>query len=339
MKRTLYSVHKWLALLFALPFLVSSLTGLVMTLETKPGPLQATSEMPISVPDVLQNLTAQRPGAQITRVNFSERALTAYVKTDEMSLVTIDRANGVIISEENPMKNIFMLSKMIHETFFMKGTGKVIVAICGLGLVLVILSGFIYWAKKNIGLQIKSLYLTGKLTKLKDLHVMIGLIVLLPLLYAGGTGFLIELNKYFWSDKAFEIHTKPTSCSFDQQLSVLRSLELDGGRINFCRPDYPYLTYINKAGSREITPEGVVVQSVARSDWRDNFYFRKHHFVHLHGGDDFGALKFPYRLTLSIGLLLLNFTGLFLWWKKRKGRLSANRSFDIPNSITSTKAL
>jgi hypothetical protein len=102
---------------------------------------------------------------------------------------------------------------------------------------------------------------------------------------------------------------------------------------------YPYLTYINKTGSREITPDGVEVQSEARSDWRDNFYFRKHHFVHLHGGDEFGIMKTPYRITLSTGLLLLNFTGPFLWWKKRKSRLSAKQSFGISNSKTLTKAI
>lgn len=339
MKSTLYSVHKWLALVFALPFIVSALTGLVMTLETRPEPLKASNAMVISVPDVLQKLKDERPAASITRVNFSDRTVTAYLKTDEMNLVTVDRADGTIISEVNPMKNIFMLSKMVHETFFMKSTGKIIVAICGFALTLVVLSGFFFWAKRKFAFQVKSLYFKGKLTKLKDLHLMVGLIVLLPLLYAGGTGFLIELNKLFWSDNSFEAHTVPTSCSFDQQIALLRNVKLDGGRINFCRPDYPYLTYINKEGSREFTPDGVVAQTVARTDWKGNFYFRKHHFVHLHGGDDFGAFKTPYRLLLSAGLLLLNFTGLFLWWKKRKGRLSANLSFDISNSTTLTKAI
>lgn len=339
MKRTLYSVHKWLALVLALPFLVLSVTGLLMTLQPKPEPLPLKDVTYLSVPDLLQKLQLERPKATITRVNFNDQSLTAYVKADDLSLITIERETGSIIKEENPMRNIFFLSKTIHETFFMKSTGKVIVALCGLGLTLVLLSGFFYWAKKNFLPQIASLYKNGKFKKLKDLHVMAAMIFMLPLLYAGSMGFLIELNKLFWNDNPVLAHEKPTSCSFDQQINVLRTLKLDGGRINFCRADYPYLTYINKAGSREITPEGLVVQTVARSDWAGNFYFRKHHFVHLHSGDEFGIFKTPYRLVLSLGLLILNFTGLFIWWKKRKGQLPLDKAFDISNPLTSTKAL
>lgn len=316
MKKTLYSVHKWLALFFSIPFFVLALTGIVMTLEPKSNSKLGIKN-PLPLHTVLQKYHQENPESHITRVNFNDETATLYVKAGDMKHVTIERGEGKIIKEENPLLNPFKFSKTMHESFFLKGPGKNLVAICGLGLLLVLLSGFFYWSKKNFLSQIINLLKRGKISKAKDLHVMAGLLLILPLLFSASTGFLIELNKLFWTDKKFDEHIRPSACTFSEQLEVIRSINPEAGRINFCRPDYPYMTLISKTESKEITPAGQVVQTVQKENWSENFFYRKHHFVHLHGGDEFGAVKTPYRLYNGLGFLLLNLTGILIWWKKR----------------------
>lgn len=307
MKINVFKVHKWLALGLSLPFLILATTGLVMTLETKEPSQDQMIFSPVPLEVILKTVQDIYPSAAITRVNFNDQSVTAYVKDNTLRHVTVGRLDGKVIKDIEAMSNPFYAAKMIHESLLLNKTGKVIVALCGLGLFLVLMSGFFYWWGRKLNFKLK---------RLKDLHILVGLLFLIPLSFASSMAFLIELNTLFWKDVPLLPHTKPTTCTFEAQLSLIKEMELTGGRINFCRPGHPYLTYINKQGSQDFTPAGEVVQNVLKSNWQDNFYFRKHHFVHLHSGDEFGVFKTPYRLLIGLSLLTLTISGFFMWRKK-----------------------
>jgi len=307
MKTTLFKVHKWLALCLSLPFIILAFTGIVMTLETKAPAQNQMIFAPVPLEVILSNVQKLYPKASITRVNFNDQSAMVYVKDDVLRHVTVGRLDGKIMKDIEAMSNPFYAAKMIHESLLLSKPGKVIIALCGLGLFIVLLSGFFYWWGRKFQFNFK---------RLKDIHILVGLLFIIPLGFASSMAFLIELNTLFWSDKPLLPHTAPVSCTFEDQLSLIGKMELAGGRINFCRKDYPYLTYITKQGSQDFTPEGEIVLNVSKSDWQDTFYFRKHHFVHLHSGDEFGSFKTPYRLLIGFSLLTLTFSGFFMWRKK-----------------------
>lgn len=318
MKKNLYFIHKWLSLCFALPFLILAITGLMMSLEPKKTSSHQKVDSPLPLHQILVEIQKKYPDANISRAQFTPETATLFVRGEELTLVTVYRKDGKILKEENPYKNIFFLSKQIHESFLLGNTGKMIVALCGFFLILVLLSGFFFWLKKSFIQQIKLLFKNGKLSRPRDLHIMGGLFGLFFLLFAGGTGFLIELNTLFWRNQDRVQHDRPEQCTFEQQVSVIQRINPLKGRINFCTKDSPYLTYISKDSLTEFTPSGEAVLTVDKNQWQSHQFYRKHHFVELHGGDFFGPIKTSYRLFTGTMLILLNVTGIILFLKKRR---------------------
>lgn len=319
MKRNLFLVHKWIALVFALPLLILALTGLVISFTPKNEVPQRKGGETRPLVEVLDTIHAQSPELNIGRVNFSAASITIMGRGNAGTrLITIDRSSGEVIKNMAPKEDPFVFNKLVHESFLMQGFGKKLVAFSGLALFLVLLSGTFFWIKENFWQQLKNLYQARSLRRLRSFHIMLGITVLIPLLFTAGTGFLIEMNGLFFSDAIPREHLRPQKCSWNQQMMVLENLDTRGrGTIFMCRTDHPYLTFTDSQGSHQITPTGEEVLFIPREDWTKTSAPRKHFFVEWHGGEKFGPLGMLYNWLNSVSVLALIISGALMWWRKR----------------------
>lgn len=310
--RQIFLVHKWLSLIFSLPLIIAAVTGFMLAIAPKherPAQIIQSSSM-LSVFEILGQLRSAHPEAHFMRANFSDDSVIVMMKEKEMRLLKIDRASGRVLSNTNPTDDIFVLSKIIHESLLLQAPGKHIVAISGIGLFIILITGMIFsW---------KRLFKMRSFRKLKEFHILIGVLFLIPLLFASVSGTLIEYNNFFFADKKPIGHTRPDSCSWKQSLTVIKSHAQQRGMIMFCRPGQPYITISGRDGSRQYTPSNEEVLFVARDDWSGQRGSRKHWFVHWHGGENFGKFEFAYQLVASIPLLILIISGLIMWLRKKK---------------------
>lgn len=325
MKKILYQVHKWLSLIFVLPLLILSITGLILAIRPTSDQVTGHIASPVSLSQILSKVHHEREEATISRIKFTEHFATLYVEEENLHLVTYNRANGELVSDIDRTTDPFYWAVMIHESLVLGKAGKIIVAISGVGLVLVLLSGFFFWQRKNLFSQLKHLFSKGKWSKIKDLHLMMGMMILLPLLFQASTGFMIEFNSLVFSDKELIPHIAPSGCTIDQQIALLNKIELGKkGQLRLCKPGFPYVQVIEKSQTRQLTPQGEEVLVVKDSEWLKSPFLRKSFFVHWHDGENFSFMELPYNALNGMGLLILCVTGVCLWYFKRQRRLAKN---------------
>lgn len=132
-RKTCFQIHKWLSLLFSLPFVLLALSGFIISLKPEPQPLNIKSPVPII--DVLLKLQSKRSHWSFPRVNFNRDYFTFYgLHSENLKLLTIERRNGSLVSEEDPSENIFFSFQTLHESFYFETFGKRLVGLSGLGL-------------------------------------------------------------------------------------------------------------------------------------------------------------------------------------------------------------
>lgn len=317
--RNIYLIHKWLSLIFGLPLIVMAITGFVLAIAPKDQRPQVSQTLkPIEVSALLKQARVLFPKAQFMRAGFSEEQLTIMMKDGDVRLLKIDRASGNVLSNTKPTDDFFVLNKIIHESFLLQGPGKNFVALSGIALFLILISGTIFWMKNKFRREFKALFSVQSFKSIKKFHVFIGVLFLLPLLFASVSGTLIEWNNFFMSDNKPIAHERPLKCDWDDVLEVVQNHARGKGTIMFCRPDQPYLFISGQRGITQFTPDGKEVLFVPKDDWAGNRGTRKHWFVHWHGGENFGSFEFPYQLLSSLPLLILGITGFMIWMRKKR---------------------
>lgn len=318
MKKNLFLIHKWLALVFSLPLLVMAITGLIMSFSPKNPPARVAT--PASVADTVEITKIRYPELNFVRLIYNPSTITLMARDKaETKLITVDRGTTKILKEINPKEDPFIFSKIVHESFLLQGFGKKLVAFSGLALTLILLSGTFFWIRKSFFKDVKRLYRIDNLSRLKGFHIALGLTLFLPLLFASVTGFMIEFNSAFFQNAVARPHEKPMACTWPQQVSLLYKLRVTGrGNIFFCRPDHPYLMWNDERGTHQLAPNGEEVLFVEKNDWRKLPGTRKHFFVHWHGGENFGFMELPYLWANSLSLGLLIVSGFLMWLKKKR---------------------
>lgn len=316
MMKNIYFIHKWLSLIFLIPFILLAISGLVIAFKPRPD---FDIKKPLPLEEILANLRQERPQTRFARINFDDQHLVVYAIKDSLTLMTIERGNGKVLIEEDPELNPFFFAQTIHESFYLEDLGRNLVAISGIGLCFVLLSGFFFWLRKNLLIKLKKLFKQGRISKVKDLHLMVGIVCLIPLLFSAITGSLIGLNSYFFSkDRVALKHVFPEGCTFEQQMEVLKKVSLsEKGIIFSCRDGSPYMNFIDEKGVRKITPTGKVVLEIGRDKLEDSSFLRHQFFVDLHSGEDFGVIRNPYNLLIGLSLVLLSYTGIAIFLGRR----------------------
>lgn len=316
-RKKLYFIHKWLSLIFAIPFILLALSGLVIAFRPKPSTLDVKN--PVSLVEVLKKLKKEREDWSFPRVNYTNDYFVVYAKKlSELKLLTIERESGNIIKEEYADRNFYFSFQTLHESLFLEDSGRLIVGLSGWALIIVLITGLVFWLKNKFMSQIIRLYKNGSLLRMKDLHLLMGVSILCPLIFAGITGFLIHYNSYFYSDGLSRHHSDPLPCTFSQQIQFLEGLKLGKeGVYKACGPDRPYFTIVNDAGIMQMSVKKDLLLNVPRENWKDSEYLRAQHFNRLHSGDFFLELRSFYNVVIGGGLLMLTITGLFIWKRKQ----------------------
>lgn len=292
-----------------------AITGFMLAIAPKhdhSSPPKYSSLLPVF--EILDQQRREHPEAQFMRANFSQDSVMVMLREKGVRLIKIDRASGHVLSNTKPTDDIFVLAKIIHESFFLQGFGKNLVAISGIALFIILLSGIIYSLKRLMKMR--------TVKNLKEFHIVLGVAALLPLVFASASGTLIEYNNFFFADNKQIPHVKPASCSWNDSMAVVKSRANERGMIMFCRPDHPYISISGKDGYREFTPFDLEVLFVPKADWSGQRGTRKHWFVHWHGGENFGKFAFTYQLLTSIPLLILIISGLIIWFRKHKRKIA-----------------
>lgn len=318
LKRWLYVTHKWISLILAFPFLLLSISGLIIAFRPELKTLDV--KRPVPLENVLQELHQAREGWSFPRVNFTRDYFIIYGrKNDVLKLLTVERNFGIIIHEELADRNFFFNAQTLHESLFLHDVGRMIVGYSGIGLVIVIVTGFGFWLKFNFLNQIKRLFINGSLRKFKDLHLIIGTIVFVPLIFAAITGFLIHYNSFFYDDEIEKSFESFQNCTFDHHIQFLRNVDLgSNGIIKFCTSERPYFTLVNETGIKKLSLNNETISEVSKADWTQSEYLRALEFNRLHSGVFLAMLSGPYNFLIGAGLIILNLTGIYIWWKKIK---------------------
>ncbi|MFP5490489.1 MAG: PepSY domain-containing protein [Bacteriovoracia bacterium] len=320
MNRKIYWLHKHLALVFSLPLLLMAISGFIITLapegerppELAPASVAKIFESAISKSEKIQiaRLMMRGPGGSQPHLMVSEN--------DQRKLIWLenDEWREKILSDD-----FFYLNKHFHEGFLIPGIGKKIVAVSGLGLFFIVLSGCLFWLITTpVWTRTKRLWLERR-ARLSTWHILLGLLLGIPLLFQSITGSLIELNSLIWSDQPSITHEKPASCSIEEQKNLLTSLESEVTFAFLCRPGEPYVWVRTKSGTiTRYTPTGVPVMSYGAEKWQGSALTRKGYFVGLHEGKFLGEWHHLYNRIMGLALLFFTLSGLWIWLKKRLAR-------------------
>lgn len=313
-RKICFQIHKWLSLFFSLPFLLLAISGFIISLKPEPRPLNVKSPVPIA--DVLLKLRSERSNWTFPRVNFNRDYFTVYgLHEGDLKLLTVERRTGSLISEEDPSRNIFFSFQTMHESFYLETFGKRLVGLSGFGLALVILSGILFWTRKAVLAQIQKLFTLKSIKTLKGLHLLMGVGLSVPLLYAALTGFMIVFDPYREKITPF---TEPEVCTLDVSLMTIRKLFIgERGTLLICRPQN-LITLINEQGIVKMLPSGEKVFSTSKSAWSSSSILRRQFFTNLHDGSFFGVFRSAYNFIIGLSLLLLTSTGLWIWLRKTR---------------------
>lgn len=325
-RKTCFQVHKWLSLLFSLPFVLLGISGFIISLKPEPQPLNVKSPVPII--DVLLKLQSERSQWSFPRVNFNRDYFTVFgLHSGNLKLLTIERRNGSLVREEDPSQNIFFSFQTLHESFYLETFGKRLVGLSGFGLALVIISGLLFWGRKAFVSQVQKLYNLKTFKSAKGVHMIAGIGFSVPLLYIALTGFVIVFDPY---EEKHMVYSNPVSCSLDISTQTIRNLNIgERGVLSICRPNN-LITLINEQGIFKLLPTGQKVFSSSQSAWSNSSILRRQLFTKLHDGSFFGVFRGTYNFIIGFSLLFLTLTGLWIWFKKAcKSYLKIKRIFNI----------
>jgi uncharacterized iron-regulated membrane protein len=321
-KRLLFQIHKWAALVLALPLLVMAITGVFLAIDhhspKKPAP---SVDEKVSLSQLMTRARAEIPGLILLRgLGRGPGGDTAHLLARKNGTVMIwaDAPNAPL-QEKDVGSDPWFLNKMIHESFLLSQTGKNLVAICGYGLMLILLTGISYWLGSGFSARTRRLWeLRGNHT-LKAWHVLGGVVLVLPLLFIATTGAFIESQAWLPRPQ-LSTHPSPTTCTFAEQLSVVKKLEGEGlnGTVMFCRPDFFYLIVRGPQGIRQLSASGEEVLNVAADDWTKHPMLRKGTLVKIHNLDFLGPLALPLNGFLGASLLFFIVSGVLMWGRKKR---------------------
>lgn len=156
MRKALLTIHKWAGLgLFVLLFLQAS-TGILLTNKAAlwrafaPDVSRIDATKPLDLEGVLSNLKAEFPRAYLERVTFDAAnpnflIARVYKSKTSATIAVVDGATAEILSSGPVRAYPLELAERIHVSLLAGDTGHIILAVEGLFLVIMSVSGLIIW--------------------------------------------------------------------------------------------------------------------------------------------------------------------------------------------------
>ncbi|SMF07979.1 PepSY-associated TM helix domain-containing protein [Pseudogulbenkiania subflava] len=203
MKRWIILLHRYLGLACALGVLILGLSGGLLVfkkeLSTASGERPAAVSGPFAGYQALyQAAVARHPGGNVN-LRFGEtlaEPVQARIRgAGEERLLWLDPVTAEVKSDRAPDEGLFNWLLALHETLLMDDTGKTLVGVIGIGLLLMVVSGLIYWWPKDWKRAWRVRSDKGARILVSDLHRVAGAALSVVLLISALTGVLLAFSK------------------------------------------------------------------------------------------------------------------------------------------------
>lgn len=321
--------HLSIAIIASLFLIIASATGVVLAYDAAQEnlqPYQSKNFKQLSLAETIPTLKKNYP--EITEITIDDNGFVLLDGSDlEGNAVKgyIDPQNGQFLGKPLVKSDFINWNIQLHRSLFLKETGRFIVGIVSILLVLMTVSGFIIILKRQQGIR-------HFFSKIKDdylpqyLHVVAGRLLLLPLLFVTLTATYLFLYRFDFITKtktqavttASNNHQKLTVAEFPSfkqtKLSEVKKIEFP-----FIEDD-PEENYIIQLKDKSITVnqiDGSIVKTLptSKAEVYENINLK------LHTGRGNWLLAIVLGIS-SFGVLVFIYTGFAITFKRTKNKIS-----------------
>lgn len=275
MKRWIILLHRYLGLTCALGVLLLGLSGSLLVFKKELSTASGERPTAVSGPFVgyqaLYQAAAERhPGGSIN-LRFGEQPgepVQARIRSaGEERLLWLNPVTAAVESDQAHDEGFFNWLRELHETLLLDESGETLVGIIGIALLLMAISGLIYWWPKDWKRAWRVRTDKGARILVADLHRVTGAALSVVLLISALTGVLLVfskpingwINALYGTKSAKSAKVEPSEVRLPLDLLVANgNAALPGGRLVDIRvdakADKPVL--LRKRLPGEIQPNG-----------------------------------------------------------------------------------
>jgi uncharacterized iron-regulated membrane protein len=303
-KRWYLKLHRWIALLFALPLIVIIATGLILSVEpwlvdraVKPGQL--------SVDRIDALLTQHDPRHQARALSYRSYDGALTMSSGRRGGTTVNVATGETMPRQSTIASVLMAARRLHETLLLDARWLVVASTAAMLVVCVIgmLMGWPRFANSLAGWH-KAVAWT-----------LLPLIILSPL-----TALLMSMGVTFGGFP--RAGGSGTSMSLSQAVHTLaQSHDLSG--LLWIRPQgRQYIARVDEGGEFRVYAVRADGLIAAPRNWPRLW----------HEGDFAGAWSSLMNIVISVALLTLLGTGVWIWGRRTLQRRKLRGANATPNA-------
>jgi uncharacterized iron-regulated membrane protein len=366
-------IHKWSSLVCTVFMLLLCVTGLPLIFHHEIGHLLGTEvEAPemsadtamASMDDVLAAAHARHPELMVRFVSrdADETALwfvnlAEQADSEDSKSVAVDARTAEVLAEPKFDEGFMYIMFKLHVDLFAGLPGKLFLGLMGMLLVLAIISGVVLYAPFMRKLEFGTVR-RKRSTRLKwlDLHNLLGIVTLVWALAVGATGVINTwadlVIKYWQFDqmaqmvapyKGLPVPEKFGSLETAVQAATQLESNMDLGFIAFPGSTFssPHHYAVFMRGTEPLTSrlfKPVLVDAVTGevTDSRDMPWYVTALLVSqpLHFGDYGGMPLQILWAVLDILTIVVLWSGLVLWWRRRKQDVVVTLQEAEPNDST-----
>ncbi len=355
MRKILLKIHLYVALAAALFVVILGTTGSIMAFESEldrlfnPGlySVNPAQSAPLSASAIIAALKKGYPGSKVVTLAFSGKPGESYAAgLSTGQEVFVDEYTGRILGERTGATFLDYVHQ-VHLRLLAGQTGKTIVSVAGICMLILVLSGIVlWWRYKQFSIKFD-----GSLVRaMFDIHTVTGIYSALFLLCLSATGIVIayEGSVLSWLYRVTDTRpiaryapstVKPGAMSISPDRAIEISRQAIPGALPLLvifpgGPRDPY--NVRMHFPEDLTPGGrswvildqysgdvLVAQNsrTAPGPTRADILNRA-----IHTGDVFGTISKTVGSLSSLLVVVQAVTGIVLWWKRDKRKVRSQAS-------------
>lgn len=299
MKIWLLKFHRWIALIFALPLIFLLGTSLVLSFE--PWLVGRAIEPGLLSPAKIETLLKQHdPGARARSLVFRSYDKTLTMSAGRGGGTVVDVATGQALAGPSALANTFVIARRLHETLLIDA-GWLVIGSTGAMLVLALLGVLMGWPRFANSVSGWHKAMAWGLLPLIVLSPLTGLFLSFGITFTGSPPAAAAPGAPLTLTEAVQILGK------DHDLSALVWLRPQGGRML----------------ARIVEGNEYVVYALAR----DGVAKTARNWPRLwHEGNFAGGWSSLMNVVVSIAMIGLLVTGLWIWLRRQINRRARHRA-------------
>lgn len=360
--KILFKWHSWAALIAFIPLVVICVTGSILVFKSEIDTLLMPQSVSIkqqeynqltqryAIDQLYKQLSESEPEFVIASWEIFDDKKTAdrvyWLKkaTNDWYISHLNPYEGIILSEPVPLTHYLTdLILTIHYTFLLQDIGIFFSFLAAIILLVIGISGLLLY--RNFWKAFFTFrHQARKVIFFSDIHKMFGFIASPILLILGLTGAYFSFVELYhdYIEHAGEADYFIQSPLHNTQLPIQQLLVDSQQQINDFQPTYiifPYepdleiviygavsdVNFLTSVYASTVTYDAETGEFIASTDARQlSFIWRLlDSFRSLHFGDFAGLLSKIVWAVLGFMPVILSFTGIYLWWKRRPQRQRA----------------